>query len=121
MPPTIGKIMPYYVTAERINGKRIRKDTRIETVKCPEEFTSRGNVTLTLEQTVCLSKDDVNISLRGNYYSNNFDYIGIYLVLCPYYGGDECATPEETENFFRNNQFVMNIAFSNHLVDMGGD
>ena len=60
------------------------------------------------------------MQIRGNFYAEVFEYIEIRLVLCPVYGGSECATPEQAEAFF-NDDFRVNVAFSNNLVNFKGD
>ena len=58
------------------------------------------------------------MTIRGNYYAEHFAYIEIKLVLCPQYGGFDCASPEEIEAFFTNESFYVNVAFANTLINL---
>ena len=64
----------------------------------------------------CLSKSDLNMNLRGVYYADVFEYIEIKLELCPQYGGSECASPTEINDFFQ--EFAIAVSFSNNSFDL---
>ena len=118
MPPSIGRIAPYFVRANWVDGTRIKTYEYIETIQCAEELlkSTGGDDNVRLqdqyENLLCLSKQtDLNIELKGLYYAQEFNYIETRLELCPQYGGDDCATVQEIEDFFTNNKYTLNTAF----------
>ncbi len=69
----------------------------------------------------CLSKKNKDMNLRGTFFAKEFEYIEIKLVMCPAYGGDECASPQEISDYFdKRRRLNFQCSFANNLVNIEG-
>ena len=105
MPPEIGRLQPYFVTARWEDGRRAISYQEIEKTSCFEEvLQATGGNERTAEQyesfECLLKQDDLQLDLKGLLYSDEFTYIEIDLELCEQYAGENCASAEEVETFF---------------------
>ena len=65
----------------------------------------------------CISKDDYDVTLRGQYWGDVFDFIEIKLQLCDGSSGIECASPLEIEDYFKQKKTKFRISFTNDIID----
>ena len=122
LPLDIGRYEINYVQAYWKDGVRSKTKTPIKPKVCPDEFVEKGSYRVPLsDRMACLDKEGLDITLRGNFFAEIFEYIEMKLMLCPTYNETvNCASPDEVKAFFKK-RFDIHTYFANNLVNVHGE